>query len=383
VDLHFLEQARAAGAEYVDRVALEEFDAGGTAVRLSGRRGAERVSVEARRVADASGPRGFLHRRLGLGEKEFPGLPKASALYAHFRGVAPMEEVSPLADDPPYPPDDAALHHVFDGGWIWVLRFSEGIVSAGAMLSPELAREVRAEEGEPAWRRLIAMFPAIQRQFRRAEPLFPFRYSAKAAFRTDAASGPGWWMLPSAAAFVDPLLSTGIPLTLLGVARAGEALEETDDAGLGARLAALGERTLDEVDAAAALVAALWKRFDDFPAFCAATMLYFASASFGEASCRLGRDALPGFLGSDRPSLRGAISRSLDGAGNAPGFADRIRRAIEPWNVAGLMDPSRRNWYPVVAADLRAAADKLGASSVEIERLLARSGFGGGIILPE
>jgi FADH2 O2-dependent halogenase len=228
------------------------------------------------------------------------------------------------------------------------------------------------------------MFPAIARQFRRAEPLFPFRHSANAAFRTASASGRRWWMLPSAAAFVDPLLSTGIPLTLLGVARAGAALEEAgDDAAFEARLAALAARTLDEADAAAALVAALWRTFDDFPAFCAATMLYFAAASFGEASCRLGRDGLPGFLGSDRPALREAIARSLDGADDASGFADRIRRAIEPWNVAGLMDPSRRNWYPVVAADLRAAADKLGASSVEIERLLARSGFGGGIILPE
>jgi FADH2 O2-dependent halogenase len=183
-------------------------------------------------------------------------------------------------------------------------------------------------------------------------------------------------MLPSAAAFVDPLLSTGIPLTLLGVARAGAILEASEDETLDGRFAALADRTLEEADLAAALVGALWKRFDDFPAFCAATMLYFAAASFGEASCRLGRDELPGFLGSDRPALREAISRSLPRPGAAaPDLADRIRRAIEPWNVAGLLDPSRRNWYPVRASDLRAGATKLGASPPEIDRLLERSGF--------
>ncbi len=379
VDLHFLERARAAGAEYVDRVALDAFDGDGKVVRLSGRRGAARVSVDARRVADASGPRGFLHRALGLPESDFRGLPRTAALYTHFRSVATMAETSPLSERSPYPVDDAALHHVFEGGWIWVLRFSEGTVSAGAMLAPDLAREVRAEEGEPAWRRLIAMFPAIRRQFRQAEILSPFRFSGNPAFRTAAASGPGWWMLPSAAAFVDPLLSTGIPLTLLGVARAGEALEQAgDDEDLDRRLAALADRTLDEADTAAELVAALWKRFDDFPAFCAATMLYFAAASFGEASCRLGRDAIPGFLGSDRPLLRSAIGRSLAEAreASAAGLTESVRREIEPWNVAGLLDPSRRNWYPVVADDLRAAAEKLDASATEIDALLARSGFG-------
>jgi len=142
VDLHFLDQARAAGAEYADRVALDGFDAGGKSVRLSGRRGADRVSWEARRVVDASGPRGFLHRTLGLPQRSFPDLPRAAALYSHFRNVATMEETSPLSERPPYPVDDAALHHVFEGGWIWVLRFADGTVSAGAMLSPELAREV-------------------------------------------------------------------------------------------------------------------------------------------------------------------------------------------------------------------------------------------------
>ncbi len=185
-------------------------------------------------------------------------------------------------------------------------------------------------------------------------------------------------MLPSAAAFVDPLLSTGIPLTLLGVARAGEALEESGgDEDFARRLGAISVRTLEEADAAGLLVAALWKRFDDFPAFCAATMLYFASASFAEAACRLGRDGLPGFLGSDRPDLARAIAAAVARIGDPPGrFTETVRAAIDPWNVAGLLDPARRNWYPVLAADLRAGAGKLGASERDVEDLLAESGFG-------
>jgi len=53
----------------------------------------------------------------------------------------------------------------------------------------------------------------------------------------------------------------------------------------------------------------------------------------------------------------------------------KIRLAIEPFDVAGLGDRSRRNWHPVKAGDLFGAANKLGASRAEIEKLLSRSGF--------
>jgi hypothetical protein len=59
-------------------------------------------------------------------------------------------------------------------------------------------------------------------------------------------------------------------------------------------------------------------------------------------------------------------------------FAD-IDRLVEPYDVAGLLDRSRRDWYPVLAADLVAGGPKLGATAGEIDTLLARSGFTPGI----
>jgi FADH2 O2-dependent halogenase len=54
---------------------------------------------------------------------------------------------------------------------------------------------------------------------------------------------------------------------------------------------------------------------------------------------------------------------------------EQIQCAIEPFDLAGLCDRSRRNWYPVNAEDLLGATGKLGASRAEIEKLLSRSGF--------
>ena len=48
---------------------------------------------------------------------------------------------------------------------------------------------------------------------------------------------------------------------------------------------------------------------------------------------------------------------------------------IEPIDVAGLGDGSRRHWYPAKATDLLNSAHKLGASRTDIEELLKRCGF--------
>jgi hypothetical protein len=53
----------------------------------------------------------------------------------------------------------------------------------------------------------------------------------------------------------------------------------------------------------------------------------------------------------------------------------RIYSAIEPIDVAGLTDRSRRNWFPADAGDLFKSAGKLGVGKGEIEKLLARCGF--------
>jgi hypothetical protein len=52
-----------------------------------------------------------------------------------------------------------------------------------------------------------------------------------------------------------------------------------------------------------------------------------------------------------------------------------IDAAIEPFDIAGLRDRSRRDWYPALAEDLVANASKLQATAGEVDALLERSGF--------
>src|SRR2546422_4535298 len=114
-DHFFVREAESAGARYLDRTVLDRVERRGGKTLLSCDRAGKRLSVSARLVVDASGPRGFLHRTLKLGEKTFEGLPPTEALYSHFRGVRRLGELPELrgSESTPYPVDDAAVHHVF------------------------------------------------------------------------------------------------------------------------------------------------------------------------------------------------------------------------------------------------------------------------------
>jgi len=386
---HFLvREAEAAGARYLDRTTLEGLEERGRAMSLSANRAGDALTISARLVVDASGPRGFLFRKLGLGEESFDALPATEALYSHFHGVARLGDRPDLAgaEQPPYPVDDAAVHHVFPEGWIWVLRFGNGITSAGVAATANFAGEIGFRDGAPAWDRLLRRLPTVGDQFRGAAPILPFVHRPSLSFRVARASGPGWTMLPSAAAFVDPLLSTGFPLTLLGIERLARALEEDwGSRRLAPRLEADGRRTLLEADTAGLLVAALYSTFGDFPAFTALAKLYFAAASYSEAARRLGRPDLAGsFLCGDRPGFGEELERCCRQAVSASpaerrdpawqkSLIRRAERAIRPIDVAGLSDPERRNWFPVDARDLTSGAAKLESTEAEVRRMLRRT----------
>ena len=385
IDAYLVQEAQRLGVTYLDQVVLSEFTDGEQEALLLGTKDGSPIEIGAHFVVDATGPRGFLHGSLRLQERELPGVPATSGLYSHFSGVRRLDQTAALTLDakPPYPVDDAAVHHIFEGGWIWVLHFGNGITSAGIAATDALNGELRLAEGETAWARLLQRLPVLCEQFGDAQPMQPFRYIPRVGFRSSAISGRRWALLPSAAGFVDPLLSTGFPLTLLGVARLAEILESHwKTERFSTRLAAYAEKTEAELLATAQLIGALYANFGNFRVFSALTLLYFAAASYAESARRLGRPQLASsFLLYDQPQfgtqsaavLQRALAVRLGTESHA--LIDEIRRVIEPIDVADLTDRTRRNWYPVDAGDLLRGAHKLGANREDILQMLERCGF--------
>jgi FADH2 O2-dependent halogenase len=405
---HFLQrEAVALGAEYLDHVELDAMRARADGSwQLSGARHGTPVNVRARFVVDASGPRGFISKALGIDNVGFEGYPATQALFSHFTGVARCEDLPDFCTGEPstqalkhpstrapYPPDDAALHHVFDEGWMWVLRFGNGVTSAGIAVTDRLAAELRIADGEPAWGRFLERYPSIAAQFAEATAIREFTWMPRMAWRTREAAGPGWAMLPSAAGFVDPLFSTGIPLTLLGIERLAPMLASLNSqpssisnqqpiSDLQSDISNYAELTMADVDHTAAFVGGCYAAFRCFDRFTAYSMIYFAAASYSEMARRVDAPSRPRrFLCADHPTF-GAATRELapDKWGrrsfkeDSPAYDLAIREAVEPLNIAGLCDAGKDNWYGVDLQDTIRGAARLGVTETAVRDMLERSG---------
>ncbi|MEO8564394.1 MAG: FAD-dependent oxidoreductase [bacterium] len=368
VDHHLVRQAVDAGVDYRDRTEVTALELSSGAARLSGTRNGEPFQLGARFVVDASGPGGFLERELGIPSALDRTRTRAGIVFSHFEGVRLMRDLVPTMPDGPYPDDWAAVHHLIDEGWMYSLRYDDGLTSAGFMLTPRGKSTLSASYAEPAalWSELLDRYPTIRRAFADAMPVMPIAARPHVQHRLARAAGDRWAMLPHTFAFVDPLFSTGIAWGLRAVERLALAFEEAagaarvPDARTLARYDAALSAEADQIDL---VVAGAYEAIAHFDLFAAQAMLYFATVSFAEVMQRLSPSddvAWKGFLGVGdevlgplpRESHRRLmeITRGQGDAGSVAQrreFAEWIAAALASRNVAGLADPARHNLYPV------------------------------------
>jgi len=226
---------------------------------------------------------------------------------------------------------------------------------------------------------VLQALPSIAEQFHDAHRETPLYHNPRLAFRSGRVIGEHWIQLPSAAAFIDPLLSTGFPLTLLGLARFAKAIEE--DWGtrrFSSKIAMIARENEADFLAAEQLVSALYSQMHDFPVFRALSLIYFAAASFSECARRLGFTHLDeGFLlhRSKRfNDVEKICARARTGLQDSERqqFLEEISKLIEPINVAGLARADFRHWYPADLHSLFQQAHKLGATNGEIADMIER-----------
>ena len=315
----------------------------------------ESFTARAAFLVDASGEGGFLAKQLGIGPHPDGLQTRSRALFSHFTNVLPWSDLYSArggsVNEHPYPCDDAALHHVFDGGWMWVLRFDNGVTSAGFSLDPDRFPRDRSVAPEDEWAALLLRLPAVSAQFAHAMPIVPWRQTGRMQRRLERSAGPNWVMLPNTATFLDPLHSTGNAFTLVGIERLLLILEccwgRTELAGELKRYDSLVQTETEFLDR---IVSGSFAGFPDFERMIALSMFYFSAAVWSEEERRAGRATRgSAFLSADHPGLSAALVEATrdiqEHSLTTAQFTDRIRTAIAPFNRIGLCDPAKRNLY--------------------------------------
>ena len=206
-DKMVLDEARAAGGDVRENTGVKKvlrLADNDVAVETDGGE-----TLTARYLVDASGQSAVLARHLGIREpaKE-PHLQKV-AYFEHFEGVQRLE-----GQDEGHP-----TIVMCDEGWFWLINIDERRTSIGLVLDAGVAKRT----GVPADRMLawgMARCPLVRERCANATGPATNHVIANFSYRCRPYAGDGYFLVGDAAAFLDPIFSTGV---CLGMIQAREA----------------------------------------------------------------------------------------------------------------------------------------------------------------
>jgi FADH2-dependent halogenase len=191
------------------------FDPDGVTLRFTGPAGPSEARVQA--VVDASGRAGLLARRIGGYETDV--MLQHVAVHAQYEGI-------PRAAG--RPAGDIRVLTRAGVGWVWLIPISERLTSVGVVVPQALHRRESRATAEESLEHYLRETPAAPALLREATRVSPARFDADYSYLARAMAGDRWVAVGDAAAFLDPIFSTGVLLAMQGGLEAAEAI----DAGL-------------------------------------------------------------------------------------------------------------------------------------------------------
>ena len=170
-------------------------------------------SLSCRYVIDASGRDTLLGRQHQL--KTAHPRHRSAALYAHYRGVERR------------PGEDAGNISIYRlaQGWMWMIPLPEGLMSVGAVGSPDYFKQRRGDLDQFLLDTINA-HPEAARRMRSAEAATATEATGNYSYLCKQIAGPGWVMAGDAYAFLDPIFSSGVFLAMHSAERAAELVDQ-------------------------------------------------------------------------------------------------------------------------------------------------------------
>jgi flavin-dependent dehydrogenase len=183
-----------------------------TGVAYSVSRDEELVEVHAPIVLDASGQARFMARNRDT--VTWHDDLKNLAAWTYFQGGSRLQG------------NDAGniLVEAAAPGWFWMIPFSDGTCSVG-YVAPSASFAESGLTPERLLHEKIAQAPFLSTLLAEATEVAQTRIARDWSYHSTEMSGPGFLQVGDAAAFVDPLFSTGVMLALKGASLAAEAAD--------------------------------------------------------------------------------------------------------------------------------------------------------------
>jgi flavin-dependent dehydrogenase len=139
---------------------------------------------------------------------------------------------------------------MFDGGWWWFIPFKGDVTSIGVVFQKEYTLARKGMSPQQLFEGAIAEQRLIKGILDGAERVRPIDTTGNWSYRCKRYHGDRWLLVGDAAAFIDPLFSTGVLMAMMSGKYAAEAVDEAlaDGRFEAARFAAFAERALAGAD---------------------------------------------------------------------------------------------------------------------------------------
>ncbi|NDZ79371.1 NAD(P)-binding protein [Streptomyces sp. SID10853] len=218
VDAYFYHVALKYGAEgrLATRVTDIEIDpdSGVTLLSDAGER------FHAAYLVDGSGFRSPVAQKLGLRDEPTRARHHCRSLFTHMVGVTPFDDATAAQKHTqPVPWHQGTLHHVFKGGWLWVIPFDNHESAVNPLCSVGLSLDERMypkpdSPPEDEFGTFLQRFPEIAEQFRDARLARPWVSTDRLQYSASNTVGDRYCLTAHAAGFIDALYSRGLTNTM-------------------------------------------------------------------------------------------------------------------------------------------------------------------------
>lgn len=188
-------------------------------------------------VVDAGGMRSLLAEKFGWRSRDLQA--HTRTIYTHMVDLPCYNTVgaSHQAYGIPFPVSEGTLHHIFHGGWLWVIPFNNHdrstnpLVSVGLQLDPRIHPARLDVTPEQEFFDFIARFPSIDAHFAGARAARAWTRTDRLQYTATHVVGERFCLLGHAAGFIDPLYSKGLYTTLMSTALLAHLLIDAHNAG--------------------------------------------------------------------------------------------------------------------------------------------------------
>ena len=203
MDQMLFEHARENRVDAREQVKVErvEFNAAGIIAHIE--TDGTKSQLTARYIVDASGRDTFLGKQLKLVQRSDKH--QSAAMFAHYTGVA-------------YNPDDPGGNIIsvnrFEHGWAWFIPLPGGVTSVGCVCKPGYLKTRQGASNDDFMARTLAIVPGADRRMTGAERVSPVRFTGNYSYACNQLAGPRWILIGDAWAFLDPVFSSGVFLSM-------------------------------------------------------------------------------------------------------------------------------------------------------------------------